>query len=334
MNRFLKVFAASAVTGVIALAAIGPATSSAASLPGCTPATNISAIIDDSGSMTLTDPGKLRSSMVEFIAGSGLMKGKTMSALEFGSAGSPGPAAGVLVAPTQIGDAGAQGTFTSALGVINGDGPAGGSVGTDYDAGFTLSNTSNPGANARLFLSDGAPNSGTYNPAGPSVNPVVKTFVVGLSVSDATALNQIATATNGPPVFTASNTTFGQDLGITTGDVIASMNCKTPPPRIVDQFVRAKQVKAHAFKATGTTADILTTWTTTGTVIGTAPTLKISGPGAVAAKKKGKAKARLQNGPTFSAVHLTGLKKGKKVKFKVKAKTLLGPTTATTQVVQ
>ena len=42
----------------------------------------------------------------------------------------------------------------------------------------------------------------------------------------------------------------------------------------------------------------------------------------------------MKRGKSFLTIHLKGLKKGKKAKFKVKAKTVAGPTTVTTQVIR
>ena len=65
MKSFSKVFAALAVCGALAAMAFVGAASAAVPLAatasaGCTPVTNIEAIIDDSGSMEITDPNKLR----------------------------------------------------------------------------------------------------------------------------------------------------------------------------------------------------------------------------------------------------------------------------------
>ncbi len=341
MKRTFKVLVATALTGLVTLAMVAPSAQSA-NVPGCTPATNIEAIIDDSSSMLSTDPQdlttglNLRSQLVSIIAGNALNAGKTMGAVEFGSkATTTGPAAAILVGPVPIGTVSAQATFTSALANVKGNGPLGGDSGTDYDGGFALSNLANPAANARIFLSDGEPNPGTYNPAGPSVTPPTKTYVVGLgsgvSVSTGSPLQQIQSLTGGPPVFVAN---MASDLGPVSGDLTAALNCKTAPQRFTDNLTRPNQTKVHSFKATGKTADILTTWGSTSTTIATAPQLRAQGVTATVSKVKSKVKSRAQKGATFSAVHLTGLRKKQKIKFTVKASKLVTPTVAISQVIQ
>ena len=151
---------------------------------------------------------------------------------------------------------------------------------------------------------------------------------MGTSTSAVQELNEIATDTGGPaPQFIED---AGQ-LQAAAGVITAGQNCKALTT-FTDQFKNQGQAFGHAFKANGKSADILTTWPVIGT------TLQITG---IAQPNAGKAvataakvKTRTKRGTTFTTVHLKGLKKGQKVKFRVKATKLAGPTTGTTQVIR
>lgn len=78
---------ASAVLIVLLTAAFASAASAAPSATGsaaCTPATNIEAIVDDSGSMEVTDPNRLRVQAMDLLIQT-LPQSTTLGAVEFGS---------------------------------------------------------------------------------------------------------------------------------------------------------------------------------------------------------------------------------------------------------
>jgi hypothetical protein len=298
-------------------AAASPVASASAA---CTKATNIEAIIDDSGSMSGTDSGKFRASLLEILAGQQGNTGKKMGAVEFGDFGS------VLFAPLAIGNAAAQASVTAALApTINADGSTvpGDFAGTNYDAGFDAAKSANPTTDARIFLSDGEPN--TYTRA-THLNPATKTYVVGFGGvgSSSAPLNEIVSDTGGH-LFALTNSSQVQPVA---GALTAVLNCKKPP--ITKTAVLSQgELKGYSFKATGKTADILVTWpTTTATIV---PSL---GAGGGKTASVAKVQFKVQKGPTFSSVHLKGIKKGQKIKFKIKAKKAAGPTTVTTQIIR
>ena len=171
------------------LAAGGSSSAGAAPLPNCTVANNLEAIIDDSGSMSLTDDNRFRVDMVNILAT--LNPDKGMGGVEFGSDAVP------LFLANPIGPS--LGAIKSSLNAVQAD-----NGGTDYEQGFTVANSQNPSANARIFLSDGAPN---FDPD-PNVwkSPNIKTYVVGFGTVDPTVLSQIASDTGGPAPFNVTNT--------------------------------------------------------------------------------------------------------------------------------
>jgi hypothetical protein len=313
---------AAAVGLLAAMAAGGPASASpgAHSSQGCTPSRDVEAIIDDSGSMSGSDPSNFRAKLMAAYVDLGGNQGKQLGAVKFSSGN---PAASVLFPPQPIN----AGTAASMKNIFNTQ--LVNSGGTDYDAGFTLGNQQNPNATSRIFLSDGAPTTDNNLQR----TPPTKTYVVGLGVgSSASAvqeLTEIATDTGGPPPL------FIEDAGqlqAAAGAIAAGQNCKQLVT-FTDQFSNRGQAFGHGFKAAGKSADILTTWPVIGTTL---DIVKVSQAGQGGGKVASAAKVKVvkKKGSTFTTIRLKGLKKGKKVKFKVKATQLAGPTTGTTQVIK
>jgi hypothetical protein len=316
-RKHLKWLGATPVlAAVVALGATGGASASTATATaaGCTPAKNIEAIVDDSGSMSSSDPSKFRTKLLDAFAGFTANNGKIFGGIEFGTSPSPlfGPAAIPGVIPA----------MQASFGQVNAD-----SGGTDYQEAFAGATGHNGSANARIFLTDGFPD------AYPSshLSPKILTYVVGLGAdfaSDPSALqtlSQIASETGGPPPFLVTDVSQLQPVA---GAITAYANCKAPPITIVKTFTKPGQAFTINFKPLGKTADVLITWPTDGTLI--IPTLGGGGANASTAKVK----LKVKKGTTFSSAKIKGLKKGKKVKFKAKAKSLSGPTTATIQIIR
>jgi hypothetical protein len=316
-QKNLKWLGASPVlAAVVALAVSGGATASptASASAACKKASNIEAIIDDSGSMDVTDPSKNRNELINVMNSLNGNVGKQLGAIEFGST------ADVLFPPTKIPIA--QATLNAAFALVNADNGL-----TDYQLAFNTGNTANPNADARLFLSDGEPTAGTIPPTS-QLSPPTKTYTVGFGTTDPALLTQIASQTGGQ----AFNLTDSSQVPAVAAGVTAVANCKKPPLVFSKVFTKPGQAKGYSFKPLGATADILVTWPQ---AIGTAITTinpRVSVPAGVATSAK--VKVKVKKGTSFVTVHLKGLKKGKKAKFKVKAKSLAGPTTVTTQVIR
>jgi hypothetical protein len=310
---------ACALTGLAALLApsAGSASShagAAAVIPNCNSATNIEAILDDSTSMLGNDPIRARAQIIEILAKLPDNAAKQMAGLEFGST------ANALFPLVTVGTG--LGTIQAGLNLIQAD-----NGGTNYNAAFNLARTQNPNANARIFLSDGE---NTFTPyTNGHLTPNIKTYVVGLGSFDPTLLNKIVADTGGQlfSVATASDV-------LKVAMVLNSrLNCLTDPVTFTDLFRQVNHLSAmavaakkasgrkHAFRPDGSTASIVISHGTAGSVI--------RGLGFLQGKRR--IRASVSRGANYQLYNLSGLKKGK-VRFQVVAKKLAGPTTATTQI--
>ncbi len=307
------------VGSLVALLAALTAGGSASAAPvahaaACQKATNIEAIIDDSGSMDFTDPSKFRTTLLDAFAALQQNQGKTLGGVEFGDTSD------VLFPPASI--PGVIPAMDASFALVNADNGS-----TDYNLAFATAKSANPNANGRIFLSDGEHNVGTYN----NGHVGVKTDTVGFGTIDPTLLNRIAADTGGK----AFDLGDSSQVPAIAAAVTADMNCKRPPVVFTDTFTHQGQSFTHSFKPSGGSADILETWTDQSAVL-TLTGFTTAGGGKASASSVAHAsvKARKKSGKGFITVHLKGLKKGKRVKFKVKATQLAGSTTATASVIR
>jgi len=319
LDSRIKVLAgtASLVGLLAALAAGGSASASPqAHSSACKKATNIEAIIDDSGSMDFTDPGKFRTTLLDAFADLQQNQGKTLGGIEFGDT------ADVLFAPAPI--PGVIPAMDASFALVNADNGL-----TDYNLAFATANNANPNADGRIFLSDGGHDVGPYNNGHAS--PPIKTDSVGFGSADTAVLDKIASDTGGK----SFNLTDSSQVPAVAAGITADMNCKAPPLTFTDSFTHQGQSFGHAFKVKGKSADILETWTDQTAVL-VVTGFRTSGGHKASASSVAHAsiKARKKSGKGFVTVHLKGLKKGTKVRFKVKAKQLAGSTTATASVIR
>jgi len=301
MNALIRRLAVASALAALAGLTLGGATASAQKLPGCTEAQNIQGIIDDSGSMAANDPDNYRADLLEAIAF--FNKGKTMGATLFGSDAS------ALFGPFQIGPN--FSTIRSALATVDSNGG-----GTDYDDGFAVANSQNPNANARIFLSDGRPG----GDPDPNLwrNPGIKAYVVGFGSADFTILNQIASETGGPVPFSIEN---ASQLRTVSQIINAAVNCERAPILRERRFSSQGQTRTIGFKPAGKSAEVLISWPTIGNVF-------------KALFGKQKVKVQTVRGESFVALNLKKLKKGKKIKFNVRAKRLTGSETVTAAIIR
>jgi hypothetical protein len=306
---------ASLVGLLAALAAGGSASASpAAHAAACQKATNIEAIIDDSGSMDFTDPGKFRTTLLDAFAALQQNQGKILGGIEFGDT------ADVLFAPAAI--PGVIPAMDASFALVNADNGS-----TDYNLAFATAKTANPNADGRIFLSDGEHNVGTYG----NGHAGVKTDTVGFGATDPTLLNQIAADTGGK----AFNLVDASQVPAVAAGITADMNCKAPPLVFTDNFTHQNQSFVHSFKPRGKSADILETWNNQASNLNVLGFSQGQGGNASASSiAHVSVKARKKAGKGFVTVHLKGLKKGQRVKFKVKATTLAGATTGTASVIR
>jgi hypothetical protein len=245
---------------VAGLLVAGVAMASGASLPrahaaACARAANIEAIIDDSGSMSLTDPDTLRVKGLKLLINT-LSPGTVLGAVEFGgnfSSSDPTPPADTLFAPEAVGpNAAAMGSaLDSKVKADNG--------GTDYNAAFAQSDRDNPNAQARIFLTDGGHDIGVYNNGHLThkVPTYVISFSAGISSTDRTRLHKIATDTGGA-YYPQTDSSHLQSVMNSIG---AALSCQTPPQSFTDQL-KPGASKSHsvAIGARTKSIQIALTW--------------------------------------------------------------------------
>ena len=301
----------------------------------CTKATNIEAIVDDSGSMSLTDSSRLRVQAMDLLINA--LDGSTkLGAVEFGSSFDPSlPSADVVFPVEAIG--GNAAAMKAALDTqIQADGG-----GTDYNAAFNAGRAANPAAQARIFLTDGAHNVGDYanahlNPAPQAQTP---TYVIGFSsglgqTEDQARLQKIATDTGGQ-YFPLPDSSALQSV---MNEIETKLTCQSAPKTFTDTLAQGKS-KIHNVPLTkkAKSAQIAISWASP------LDKFKISGlriirGGKIVAKtaKARKLKIKVNQGATFAVVKVRRLVKGK-LRFTVKA-TQIGSgqpkVTLTTQVSQ
>jgi von Willebrand factor type A domain len=301
----------------------------------CKKATNIEAIIDDSGSMSLTDSNRLRVQAMDLLINA-LEPATKLGAVEFGSSFDPTiPAARAIFAPEPIGTSAAA--MKSALDTaIQADAGS-----TDYNAAFTVGRAANSTADARIFLTDGGHNVGDYanthlNPAPQAQTP---TYVIGFSSglsqpTDQQRLQKIADDTGGK-YFALPDSSALQSV---MNEIETQLTCQSPPKTFTDALAQGKS-KTHnvALPKKAKSAQIAISWASP------LDKFKISGlriirGGKVVAKtaKVRKLKIKVNQGATFTVVKVSRLVKGK-LRFTVKA-TKIGSgqpkVTLTTQVSQ
>ncbi|MBM7516875.1 vWA domain-containing protein [Nocardioides nitrophenolicus] len=293
--------------GLVATALVAPtsAPAGAAAAAACAPAADIQAIVDDSGSMSSTDPGRLRVQAMNLLIDA-LAPAQVLGATEFGS--SPAD----VFAPAAVGPSAAamKAALDAAIQADNG--------GTDYNLAFDAARTVNPGASVRIFLTDGGHNSGTYlnthlNPAPPQTPTYVIGFSPGLAgVADQARLQQIANETGG--VYYALPD--AQALQSVMNDIQTRLTCQTPPKTFVDNIAVGKS-KNHAvkIKRKSRSAQLTLTWTSPLDAF-KVKKLRIVRHGRVVAVKGRHLKVRTKHGSTYLVIKVTRLTPGK-LRFKV-----------------
>ena len=327
MNMRLKAFIAG-VVGVSALTgtAVTGQAAPVAQKSQCAVAQSIESIIDDSGSMGGTDPDKFRVTLQELLFTEAENSGKIEGAVEFGTD------ATTLFKPSPLG----SGQFKpkDKLDVIrsriNADDGS-----TNYDGAFTLGGQDHPNAMARLFLTDGQPDSETN----AYLAPRQKTYVIGfggaIQGSNLAYLQKIAADTGGE-VFTVAS---AFELQLVAGRLNARLNCQPEPKAFRYVFNRKGQTirKKIAIKSKKTKKLELTVlFDNPSASVDLAGITVKRGKKLLRTTSKGKKFKKLKKkhkglkklkvktvgkGTTFRRYRITGLKKGK-LTFGVKLKKL------------
>ena len=313
MRRVAKLLLGSGVVGLLVvgmIAAPGASAAPLASASGCSSAKNIEAIIDDSGSMGVTDPNRLRVQAMSLLIDD-LSPSTQLGAIEFGSGiDVPGiltiPAANTVFPPGSVG-ANATAMRSALDTAIQADNGA-----TDYNAAFAKSDADNPGADARVFLTDGGHDVGTYNEA--HLVHKVPTYVIGFGTgiprARPGAAEKIAKDTGGTyfPVQDASQ------LQAAMNSIGAALTCQTPPRQFTDTLGKG-QSKPHSITVGAATRKLQITLTWASPL----DRFKLSGLRligkngfvAVASRKRppGKLKVTKTTSTTFTIVRVSKLEK-------------------------
>jgi von Willebrand factor type A domain len=240
------------ITAIVGLVAVESIAAPAAGAKPCAKATNIEAIVDDSGSMDVTDPNRLRVQGLNLLIDT-LGKSTELGAVEFGSGleflGIP--AADTLFPPEPVGPNAAA--MAAALDEkIKADNGA-----TDYNGAFAKADADNPTADARIFLTDGGHDVGPYAEAHLAHN--VPTYVVGfgyMTDEDRQRLQKIAKDTGGQ-YFSLQDSSQLQSVMNSVG---AALTCQTPPRQFID-ILRQGQAKFHSLAIGAATHKIQVTLT-------------------------------------------------------------------------
>jgi von Willebrand factor type A domain len=324
------------VIGLIAVPAASASLSAGASASSCNRAGNIEAIVDDSGSMEITDPDRLRVQAMNLLIDT--LDPKTqLGAVEFGSGiDIPGivtePPADTVFPPQPVG-ANAAAMRSALDSVVKADNGA-----TDYNGAFAKADADNPNADARIFLTDGGHDVGPYNEG--HLTHKVPTYVIGFgsglsSGEDQARLKKIAKDTGGG-YFSAKDT---NQLQAAMNSIGAALTCQTPPKLFTD-VLKQGQSKPHSVTigAATKTLQITLTWASPLNKFKLTGLRLVGKKGllAVASSKPSKLTVTKTPSTTFTIVKVTGLRKGT-LRFNVKAAKVASgapKATLTTQVGQ
>jgi von Willebrand factor type A domain len=302
-----------ALVSALALAPGATAEPTALAAATCTPVSNIEAIIDDSGSMSITDPDKLRVAALQLLIDTPGNEKVTLGAVEFGGSFDPSiPSANTIFAPQPIGPNATAMKAALVARILADDGT------TDYNAAFARAVADNPNANARIFLTDGAHNAGDFvngHRGGPP------TYVIGFSGAtlgtDGDRLRLIASETGGR----AFLETEQSNLQSVMNEIGTTLTCQSPPKTFRDAFTRAGQARAHAVKlaSRAKSAQLTLSWSSPLDQF-TLSQVRIVKRGRVVAVASRKRHLRLttRKGSTFLIVKVGKLTRGKLV-FRVRA---------------
>jgi hypothetical protein len=280
----------------------------------CVPATNIEAIVDDSGSMSWNDPTDLRIAAMQLLIDTQGNEKRTLGAVEFGTD------AAAMFGPAEI--AANAAAFKAALGTaLIEDGG-----GTDYNDAFAAAGAHNPNATARIFLTDGQHTDTTPYGNGHFGGPPV--YVIGLGVGlpgspfDA-LLERIATETGG--LYRRADE--ASELQAAMFDVNSAIACQAPPKQFTNTFSRVGQTAARTVRipARIRSATFALTWANQGDAF-TIGGFRVVRRGDVVARsaKVRRLKVTRRKGSTFTTVKVSKLVRGK-LKFKLKATRLSAP---------
>ena len=320
LSRIAIGLLASGLLVVGALAGSSSAESARSSASSCKPTTSIEAIVDDSGSMSFSDESRLRVQAMDLLINA-LDAGTNLGAIEFGSSFEAAVPSADVVFPAEPVGANAAAMKAALDTQIQSDGG-----GTDYNTAFDTGRAANPGAGARIFLTDGGHNAGTYNEThlNPAPQAQTPTYVIGFSPGlslpeDQARLAKIASDTGGKYFPLPDNTALQSAMN----QIEAALSCQTPPREFIDELGKG-QSKPHsvAIGASTKAVQITLTWTSPLDKFKLAGLQLVTKDGRTAiaprVKKLPKLKVSESASTTFTLLKVSGLRKGT-LRFKVRA---------------
>jgi hypothetical protein len=327
-SRWIVTAVAGGATALAVAAPLGASARPRAAATPCVVANNVVFIVDDSASMSFSDPAASNSDPLRVQAMQLEIKrdsnnAKNFAAIEFGD-----PTANVLFPPENV--KANRNAMLASLSNIQADNGS-----TDFNLAFNTANTTFPNAQARVFMTDGE-----HTAFDPYANKHLEggkppTYVVGFGTSgaspEATALlQQIA------------NDTAGQYFPQTSSAKLVSvmnqidniLNCTSATLVTVNNvFTKVNQKKAVGYTIPGgkKATDLVTTFNSgaqfsISNIVETVRGKVIAryNPTVTSAKTKKKAKVKKlkltkQVGATFINLHIRGLKPHAKLKLTLKA---------------
>jgi hypothetical protein len=261
-----------------------------------------------------------------------------LGAIEFGSSFDPATPSADVVFPTEPVGAHAAAMKAALDAKIQAD-----AGGTDYNAAFDTARAAAPGAQARIFLTDGGHNAGTYNDTHLNAPPQAQTptYVIGFGTGlsqpeDQARLAKIASDTGGR-YFPLPDSSALQSV---MNQIETKLTCQSAPKTFSDALAQGKS-KSHKVTIAGRTksAQLALSWTSPLDRFRISG-LKVVRHGRVVArparKRIRKLKVNVRTGSTFAVVKVSRLVKGT-LRFKVSATTIGSgqpKVTLTTQVSQ
>ena len=301
----------------------------------CVAVRNVEAIVDDSGSMSGTDPDLLRRRALQIMLSKPRNEGDVLGALEFGSQADP------LFAPEPIKEEEVPALIRRLRELVDAD-----NGGTNYNAAFASVADENPAAGARIFITDGGHNEGEYT-GGHAGGP--PTYVIGLDIgrrgADAKRLQRIADDTKGEYYPNVG----ADDLQPVIGRIDSLLNCDIDLQNYPDTLEDTDEEQDHDTELDDGTysSDVTLSWDDPGDDldldeivyrrgnrkirIGARTIKRVLKSGKPGFKRGLRISGR--RGATYVTLRVTGLQGGR-LKVKVGATKLSGKGHAVTQVTQ
>jgi hypothetical protein len=315
----------------------------------CAPAQNVAAILDDSGSMSENDPLDIRAAAMQLLLTEPTGQNRTIGAVEFGDE------AGPLFLPAKVGTA--QATMLASLANLQDDGFEDTGSDTNYNAAFAASSAEQPGADARIFLTDGEHNVGPYengHVGGP------RTYVIGLNIGPAgqgneaaDLLGRIASETGGiyyplrlQPEDDA--TVQSRRLQPVFNAINAELECQIAPSQstrsLAQPGVQSRPVGGSFYGNVG--EQIVVSWTTPGAAVSISGVTVLNPNGGVVANLTGKQphgsgkhghrmhalETTTVSANTFQTMTVARPPHGSTIRVRVAADSLPAPTAVTVQL--